>query len=188
MKSCLIIAWSILSLGVCAFTPGFGVGEDLTYSHISGVLTVSCFGHMNSDNALYRCRGTSVEPSRYSYFHGPKEVVADKIYLESTWQNGKVVKKTRSYDSKNNRSLNPINLAHKTLTQMPLIGEGRNVIRYQFLKKQEVVLEGTLEMRLLMAESRICRDGHIISYNVADCRNSVSICEKYFQRENYCNY
>ncbi|OFZ26890.1 MAG: hypothetical protein A2381_19885 [Bdellovibrionales bacterium RIFOXYB1_FULL_37_110] len=188
MKSLMAIGWFILSLSAYSFTPGFGVGEDLTYSHISGLLTVSCFDHSNAGNAFFRCRGTRVDPSRYSYFHGPKEVVADKIYLESTWQNGKVVKKTKGYDSKRNRSNNPINLAHQTLTQAPLIGEGRNVVRYQFLKKQEVVLEGSLEIRLLQAESRICRDGHIISYNVSDCRNSANICEKYFQRENYCNY
>jgi len=188
MKSWLLIACSFFSLSVYPFTTGFGLGEDLTFSQLSGVLTVSCFDHSNSEHALFRCRGTSVEPSRYSYFYGPKDMVADKIYLVSTWQNGKVVKKTRSYDSKNNRSYSPINLAHRSLTQTPLIGEGRNVIHYQFLKKQEVVLEGTLEVRLLMAESRICRDGHITSYNVADCRNSADICNRYFQNENNCNY
>ena len=74
MKSWLLIACSFFSLSVYPFTTGFGLGEDLTFSQLSGVLTVSCFDHSNSEHALFRCRGTSVEPSRYSYFYGPKDM------------------------------------------------------------------------------------------------------------------
>jgi hypothetical protein len=152
-------------------------------------LSVNCFDGEDHNYVEIQCSSWDILLSTKSYFFGPFNITADTIVFVAFWENGKVVKKRRSYHRVLERTKKRINLFATSLYKRPLIGIGKNRIIYTMFYKREKVYMGELTFTVSKESIvRTCLDRTIDRMDMRMCRNSASACNYYFFLEDACNY
>ncbi len=190
MRLFLIIGLSfVLSLVTALMAQdvaGLRVGSNLTSTSINGDLVLTCFEAGRTQVAYQRCYDNILSGENWSKFYYDAEVNADRVELIATWENGRVVKKSSSFNRLSGESSSAFNLWIWSLLQRPLLSEGNNEIHYKLQKGNTLVQEGDFIVTITPTTPRRCNYGRYTSYRIADCQNAVLLCRRYFQDENYC--
>lgn len=160
---------------------GFKQGNDFEVHRISGNVYLTCTG---GQTKLVRCDADLWTPGLTDYFVGPV-TDADKVTLNSTRADGSQKSKDAKYDGSIGQSKSTFNLGINTLTQKPLLKTGENMIRFSLTKQDQVVSEGDFKATVVRGEAKFCPTGSDHAYG-QECEFTNSICNRYFDRFNYC--
>jgi hypothetical protein len=183
----------MLFLGNCLFlslasAAGLSGGEQFSTQAIEGRLMVQCAGGSpgpTSGSAI--CRSELLNPGEYSYFVG-STIDADHVSLRATREDGSVSKtKTEEYDSVKGKSRRSFNLWINTVFQRPLLGFGKNTVKYSLTKNGAIVESGTFIINVVDGGRATCqRMGYYTSQSTNDCTMPQNLCSRYFSENNYC--
>jgi hypothetical protein len=183
----------MLLLGNCLFlslasAAGLSGGEQFSTQLIQGRLMVQCSGGMpGPSNGSAFCSAELLNPGEYSYFVGPN-TEADHVTLRATREDGSVSKaKTEEYDNVKGKSKKSFNLWINTVFQRPLLGFGKNTVKYSLTKNGSVVENGSFIVTVVDGGKATCqRVGYYTSQSTNDCSMPENLCSRYFNENNYC--
>lgn len=182
------ISVSISSLG-WAGEPAFSLGNQFENAQISGGVSLMCYPSNNNPttgpmpiNHFVSCQKDTLAPADHDRLIA--RVEADKVILTAVHEDGSTRTKDLSFDSIKGRS-ESVNLWVQSLFSKPLLKAGTNKIHYQFKWKNISVQEGDFIVTVNRAEDRRCALGNYPGY-MNNCSDSYSVCEGYFQQNNYC--
>lgn len=184
----------MLILGNCLFLSlasanGLSGGDQFSTQLIEGRLLVQCSGGTTpgSTNGSAICRAEILNPGEYSYFIGSK-IDADHVTLRATREDGSVSKaKTEAYDGEKGKSKKSFNLWISTVFQRPLLGFGKNTVKYTLTKDDATVESGTFIVNVVDGGRATCqRVGYYTSQSTNDCSMPQNLCSRYFSENNYC--
>ncbi len=166
---------------------GLSGGEQFSTMQLSGHLTVQCNTPQGTSSAYTNCNSEILNPGEYSYFSGP-QTNADAVSLQATREDGSVSKiKSEKYDGVLGKSKKSFNLWISTLFQHPLLGMGKNNVKYILSKDGKSVEEGTFIVTVIDGGRSVCqRSGFYFSSVANDCNMPSTYCSRYFNENNYC--
>lgn len=175
------------SFALPLYATGFSGGDQFSTVNIEGRLSVQCTGPTGTSSAFADCRGQLLNPGEYSYFVGP-QVDADHVTLSATREDGSVSKsKTEEYDSAKGKSKKSFNLWISTVFQRPLLGFGKNIVKYSLTQNGKVIDGGTFITTVVAGGRSVCqRTGFYFSNSSSDCSMPTNFCARYFNENNYC--
>lgn len=183
MKSVFILVCATLLsvLGAQAST-GFTSGDEFRAYPISGEITLRC----SDQEVRYTCRSVMLEPVLVDYFMGPDNVQADAVVLVSRGQDS--VKRTIKvpYDSRQQRTIHPVNLWRSNLFQAAFLRDGKNEISYKLMQKDKTVSTGKFKVEVQKMAGRNCPSDQFEMRKPEDCRAQFTACQKYFEANNFC--
>ena len=164
---------------------GFEGSKILNVRNLSGRLIVACA----SSNQLieYTCRTSALDTSQNHFFNGPAGLLADRIELVVNREDGSMRTRTLSYNSKLNRSESRINLWFASLTNEAFLRLGLNKIFYRFFLRTQVVLKGETDIYVRNQQSPLCKPENLIVADERDCLAQFTLCQKYFEQNQYCS-
>ncbi|MFA6238572.1 MAG: hypothetical protein WC635_14655 [Bacteriovorax sp.] len=184
----------LLSFGMLLFSfsianaAGLSGGEQFSTQKIEGRLSVQCMSNTpgpTSGSAI--CRGEILNPGEYSYFVGPK-IDADTVTLRAIREDGSESKtKSEKYDGSVGKSKKSFNLWISTVLQRPLLGFGKNTVKYKLSKEGITVEAGEFIVNVVDGGKSVCqRTGYYTSTMSSDCSMPQNLCSRYFSENNYC--
>ena len=175
------------SFALPVFATGFSGGDQFSTLNIEGRLNVQCSGPTGSSSGFATCREQLLNPGEYSYFEGSK-VDADHVILQATREDGSISKtKTEEYNSVAGKSKKSFNLWISTVFQRPLLGFGKNTVKYSLTKNGKAVEEGNFIVNVVDGGRAVCqRIGFYMSSTTSDCTSPSLYCPRYFNENNYC--
>lgn len=187
MKNAKMMLLTLLLGSSQVFAAGLSGGEQFSTQEIAGRLTVQCSSQSGTTSAFADCRGQILNPGEYSYFTGPVSD-ADHVTLRATREDGSVSKaKTEEYDGAKGKSKKSFNLWISTVFQRPLLGFGKNTVKYTMTKNGTTVEEGTFIVNVVDGGRSVCqRTGFYFSSSANDCNMPTNFCSQYFSENNYC--
>ena len=177
----------VLGSATQAYSAGLSGGEQFSTQDLSGNLTVQCNSSQGVQTAFATCRGQILNPGEYSYFVGP-QTDADQVTLRATREDVSVSKaKTEDYNGPTGKSKKSFNLWISTVFQRPLLGYGKNTVKYTLTKNGKTTEEGTFIVTVVDGGNSTCqRHGFYFSNLASDCSNPTLYCDRYFSENNYC--
>lgn len=190
VSSALALVFSSYTL--CAAEVEFQAGSNFQSVNLSGSVGLWCpndrksieEGAQKQSYRLVNCRANILMPAEFSKANYNGGVEADEISLSVTQGSGKRV--TKSARLKNGVSTKNFNLWVRTLFQRPLLDFGTNQVEYSVTNDDHLVAAGTFDVYVDSLPDRQCRHRTYSSPFPSDCNNTLSICDRYFRDENYC--
>lgn len=164
---------------------GFKRGNEIHVQPVHGYARVVCtdFNNLRRQKTV-SCRADIVSPGLRDKFVSAGPVDADKVELKSTFENGRSITRTSSFDGEKGESKSSFNLWIDTLTQTPILSPGKNTIDYKLTKKKDVVETGTFIAYADVQELMRCAPRSLpFTY---DCNNDIEVCDDYFWTNNNC--
>lgn len=169
---------------------GFSKGNEIQTIPISGSVFVQCPAQPGlpggPTSQFFSCAAILWSPDIVDYFVGPQGVQADKVTLVATHADGSKRDKSSDYDSSKGRSKSQFNLGIATLTQKPLLKDGRNQIHFVMSEGGKTVTEGDFDVNLSEQSEMRCSPGNYYLPSAYDCQNQSFICDRYFDDHNNC--
>ena len=185
MKLAIIFYLFIFALPASAQI--FSSNSDKTAMNIQGTVTVNCPTSLTAAiQAVFQCRDNVLEPSNFDYFLGPEGLVADQVTLTVISSDASSRTKSFSYNSLTRRTALPVNLWSSSPFQKALLKEGVNDIQYRFTLNGAEAGKGHSTQKILRGAWRTCADLTIDSEFANDCAAPYSVCQRYFEKMNYC--
>lgn len=182
-----LMAMTLGSLVVSAAEVEFKAGNHFESVNLSGSVGLWCPSNrvegQKSSYRLVNCRANMLLPSEFSKVAYNGSAAADEISLSVTQGSGKRV--TKNARLKNGVSTKSINLWVRTLFQRPLLDFGTNQVEYSVTNNDSLVAAGTFDVYVDSLPDRSCRHRNYSVTSPSDC-NALSICDRYFRDENYC--
>lgn len=164
-------------------------GQQFQSVYLSGTVGLWCPNNRLQDSKvsyqLVNCRANVLNPAEFTKARYNGGLEADEISISVTQSTGKRV--TKSSRLKNGVSTKQFNLWIRTLFQRPLLDYGINQVEYSVTNDNSLVAAGTFDVEVDTLPDRQCRHRTYSSPFPSDCNNSLSICDRYFRDENYCN-
>lgn len=185
----ILLSFAALLLGTSmAYAAGLSGGDQFSTQIIEGRLTVHCSSNTpGPTHGAAFCRSQILNPGEYSYFVGP-QIDADQVTLRATREDGSLSKaKTETYLGAKGKSKKSFNLWISTVFQRPLLGFGKNTVKYTLSKEGQTVEEGTFVVNVVDGGRAVCqRTGFYTSSSNTDCSVPQNLCSRYFNENNYC--
>lgn len=187
-----LVAMSLGPLCVSAAEVEFKAGDHFESVNLSGSVGLWCPDDRKESDSqiqkrsykLVNCRANILMPGEFSKVVYNGAAAADEISLSVTQGSGKrVTKKSRL---NNGVSTKNINLWVRTLFQRPLLDFGTNQVEYSVTNNDNLVAAGSFDVYVDSLPDRNCRHRTYSAPFPSDCTSTISICDRYFRDENYC--
>ncbi len=164
---------------------GFKRGNELQVQPVYGTAYIVCtdFNNLRRQKTV-SCSADIVSPTLRDKFVTAGPVDADKVELKSTFENGRSITRTSSFDGPKGESKSAFNLWINTVTQNPMLRPGKNVVDYKLTKKKDVVETGTFIAFADVKDVKRCEPRSLpFTY---ECDNDFEVCDDYFWANNNC--
>lgn len=186
-KASVLVSVLFSLISSAGFAAGFSGGGIYKATPVSGQVHFSCHNGAQSAQRLFYCYDVRLLPYEYDFFIGPAGVNADTVTLTAHREDGSTKSKSSSYDASKGRSANRFNLWIRSLTQIPLLDNGKNQIDYILTKNGQEVSHGTFEVEVERGPGYQCTaTGYYNSSNMNDCEDQFMACSRFFYDRNYC--
>lgn len=171
-----------------ALAQSLSAGSNYNSVFIKGQVELVCQEGSLHQESTFECQDSILEPSNYAYFLGPRGLNADEVRLVVTSADGSSRNKNFTYHSKLGSTTDKINLWISTVFQKALLKNGLNKINYSLLLKAQPVNQGQgqFQVQVNPVGIRYCPAQKINSSTVTDCNSQYSVCQTYFQQNNFC--
>lgn len=166
-----------------AGVPTFSKGSEFTSVALTGNVTITC----GNQTARYSCRESILEPATWDYFVGPENISADQLALSAASADVEPRTVVHAYASQQHRTSTLVNLWANISFSTPLLRPGANLVAYVFIKEGKKVLDGTLQILVKKGQARTCPQSSFSSKDPDECRAQFTVCQKYFEANNYCH-
>lgn len=179
MKGILLL---LLSFNAAAADISFERGDTIKTDEIEGVVSVTCEQNGQTRTLSLSCYDIALIGGAYG------KIIARNGFIDADWvklrREGTSTVKGAAFNSSTQQTGNNFNLWIATLFQRPLLIKGKNLIHYDFSKKNQSVETGSFEVEVVEGEFRTCARGSLYYYS--SCPPSNLICGEYFRKHNYC--
>jgi len=183
----LLLISQAAALSAGAVDAGFETGNSFTAREFRGQVSVMCMAPDDHGSYFYACDSYGLDPSVTAKFVTAPGADADHVTLSSTWENGKTVTKDTGFDSASGMSTKAFNLWISTLFQRPLLNSGTNKIHYVLSKNGQTQSEGDFAATVQSAPVSQCGIGNITEFSSVNCRNSVYMCQRFYDEAAHCD-
>lgn len=179
MKGILLL---LLSFNIAAADVGFERGDTIKTDEIEGVVSVTCEENGQTRSMSLSCYDIALIGGAYG------KIIVRNGMIDADWvklrREGTNKIKGSAFNSELQQTGSNFNLWIATLFQRPLLKKGKNLIHYEFTKKNQSIENGSFEVEVVEGEFRTCGRGSLYYYS--SCPPSNIICGEYFRKHNYC--
>jgi len=167
---------------------GFVSGNTYNSQAYISNIVVFCQNPRDGRRVKYHtCRQDKLTPIPKSFFKNDSGIIAKKVRLISTFENGQVRHQSKKWNSKKGMSKKKFNLWKASFFKRPLISHGENNIHYQMLSKsKEVVEDGYFSVFVTKKKEILCPSRTFNAYNTNDCFYSDRFCQQAFRSDFGC--
>lgn len=183
-----LLSFVLVLLSMKPAFANFKNGNELVTAPIEGTATVRCDGFNGRQTAVYQCRDLVMDPGPYDYFMGPVVTNGTAVNLKAFHQDGSSRSKSEKYLGSRGISVETFNLWISTIFQRPLLEYGANRVMWQVVDDSERVLaEGQFVANVKRGPARQCEPAFYNSTDANDCNSQFTVCQRYFEQNNFCN-